>query len=64
VLGLAWKTNRDVQAGSEALQLLEAREHARAERDFSKADALRVELLRRGFAIEDSPQGPLLRRAR
>ncbi|MEI9947558.1 MAG: cysteine--tRNA ligase [Pseudomonadota bacterium] len=64
VLGLSWKTNRAVQAGPEALQLVEARERARAERDFAKADALRAELSSRGFAIEDSPTGPLLRRAR
>jgi cysteinyl-tRNA synthetase len=64
VLGLSWKTNRAVQANPEALQLLEARERARAERDFAKADALRAELSSRGFAIEDSPEGPHLRRAR
>ncbi len=64
VLGLSWKANRAVQGGPEALELLEARERARAERDFAKADALRAELSSRGFAIEDSPEGPLLRRAR
>jgi cysteinyl-tRNA synthetase len=64
VLGLSWQTNRAVAGGPEALQLVEARERARAERDFAKADALRVELSKRGFAIEDSPAGPLLRRAR
>jgi len=64
VLGLSWKTNRAVQADPEALRVLEARERARAERDFAKADALRAELSSRGFAIEDSPEGPLLRRAR
>jgi len=64
VLGLSWQTNRAVQGGPEALHLLEARERARAERDFAKADALRAELSLRGFAIEDSPEGPLLRRAR
>jgi cysteinyl-tRNA synthetase len=64
VLGLGWKSNRTVQADPEAQRLLEARERARAERDFAKADALRAELSSRGFAIEDSPDGPLLRRAR
>jgi len=64
VLGLSWKTKRDVEGDPQALRLLEAREHARAERDFVKADALRAELSSRGFAIEDSPTGPLLRRAR
>ncbi|MEI9935726.1 MAG: cysteine--tRNA ligase [Pseudomonadota bacterium] len=64
VLGLSWKTNRSVQADAESLRLLEARERARAARDFAKADALRAELSSRGFAIEDSPEGPLLRRPR
>jgi len=64
VLGLGWKTHRAVQASPEALRLLEARERARAERDFAQADALRAELSSRGFAIEDSPEGPHLRRAR
>jgi cysteinyl-tRNA synthetase len=64
VLGLSWKTKRAVQGNPEALRLLEAREQARAARDFAKADALRAELASRGFAIEDSPEGPLLRRAR
>jgi len=64
VLGLHWKSNRTVHAGPEALQLLTARERARADRDFAKADALRAELSSRGFAIEDGPDGPVLRRAR
>jgi len=63
-LGLAWQTNRAVHGSPEALQLLEARERARAERDFAKADALRAELSNRGFSIEDSAEGPVLRRAR
>ncbi len=60
VLGLNWKTKRAVQGGPEALRLLEARERARAERDFATADALRAELSSRGFSIEDSPTGPPL----
>jgi cysteinyl-tRNA synthetase len=64
VLGLSWKRNRAVEACPEAQQLLDARKRARAERDFAKADALRAELASRGFAIEDSPEGPRLRRAR
>ncbi len=63
VLGLGWKSSRAVQADPEALQLLEARQRARAERDFAKADELRAELWRRGFAIEDGPEGPVLRHA-
>jgi cysteinyl-tRNA synthetase len=64
MLGLDWRCNRTVHAGPEALQLLAARERARAERDFAKADALRAELASRGFSIEDGAEGPVLRRAR
>ncbi|MBF8776293.1 cysteine--tRNA ligase [Pseudomonas fulva] len=41
--------------------LLEARNKARNNRDFAKADALRNELLAAGFSIEDSPEGSKLR---
>jgi cysteinyl-tRNA synthetase len=44
----------------EATQLLEQRETARRERDFERADRLREEILRRGWEIRDSPQGPEL----
>ncbi|HET7544892.1 MAG TPA: cysteine--tRNA ligase [Polyangiaceae bacterium] len=64
VLGLSWKSARAVHGDEQALKLLEDRQRARAERDFIKADQLRAELLERGFAIEDGPQGPSLRRAR
>ena len=60
-LGLGWKATRTADAGPEALKLLEARERARAERDFVKADGLRAELSSRGFSIEDTPEGPSLR---
>ena len=43
--------------------LLEARNKARSERDFARADALRDELLEAGFSIEDSPDGSKLRPA-
>ncbi|WP_117139619.1 cysteine--tRNA ligase [Pseudomonas amygdali] len=40
--------------------LMEARNQARIARDFSRADALRDELLEAGFSIEDSPEGSTL----
>ena len=39
-------------------RLLEARQRARAERDFAAADALRDDLLAAGVAVEDTPDGP------
>ena len=63
-LGLSWKPAETQQAAPEILRLLEARQQARSNREFAKADALRVELSSRGFNIEDSPDGPILHRAR
>jgi cysteinyl-tRNA synthetase len=62
VLGLGLQS-QPVTVPPEISSLLETREQARAARDFSQADALRIELWNRGFSIEDSPHGPLLRRA-
>jgi len=64
VLGLAWHTTRAAQPSPDVLHLLAQRESARAIRDFRAADALRAELSKRGFTIEDSPGGPQLHRAR
>jgi cysteinyl-tRNA synthetase len=64
VLGLAWHATRAAQPGPDVLQLLAQRETARGARDFLQADALRAELSKRGFTIEDSPDGPQLHRAR
>ena len=64
MLGLTWATPRTVEASPDLLLLLDERQKARAERDFSKADALRRELSRRGFVVEDRPDGPLLHRVR
>jgi cysteinyl-tRNA synthetase len=63
-IGLAWKTGHAVQPSPDVLLLLEEREHARAAREFRKADALRAELSRRGFTIDDRADGPRLQRAR
>jgi cysteinyl-tRNA synthetase len=64
VLGLTWQARRTAQPSPDVLQLLAQRETARSARDFSQADALRAELSKRGFTIEDSPDGPQLHRAR
>jgi cysteinyl-tRNA synthetase len=45
---------------SAALELLDARERARAERDFATADRLRDELRTLGWEVRDGPSGPEL----
>ncbi len=49
------------EAGDAALALLEARQRARAEKDFARADQLRDELLAMGWEIRDTADGPQLR---
>jgi cysteinyl-tRNA synthetase len=45
---------------SEAERLMEAREQARAGRDFGQADRIRDELASRGYEVRDTPEGPRL----
>jgi len=47
----------------EVLDLLAARETARAERDFASADGLRDAILALGFELRDGPDGPEVYRA-
>jgi cysteinyl-tRNA synthetase len=49
------------QAPPEAVALSDARERARAERDWPAADRLRDELLALGWEVRDGPDGPELR---
>jgi cysteinyl-tRNA synthetase len=65
VLGLGelspLQAHGDVAAiDSEAARLLEARERARAERDFVRADRLREEIAQHGWEVRDGPDGPEL----
>jgi cysteinyl-tRNA synthetase len=59
VLGLANLLDAPAGAGPDAadLELLAARDAARAERDFARADALRDELRTRGWEVRDGPGG-------
>ena len=69
VLGLdpwaaPWATGGDDRrlvesTGNLIKALLEERAKARAERDFAKADGIRVQLAEAGFAIEDTKDGPV-----
>jgi len=43
---------------SEVLELIDARDKARASKDFSEADRLRLRVQQLGYEIEDTPKGP------
>jgi cysteinyl-tRNA synthetase len=62
VLALENLLNVDqTQAPAEAKELLVARENARAERDWARADAIRERLQELGWEVRDGPDGPELR---
>lgn len=68
-LGLRDVPPEDTGAGSqnipaEILALADAREEARKEKDWMKADALRVEIEKRGYAVKDTPEGVRISEAR
>jgi cysteinyl-tRNA synthetase len=65
VLGLENLLDSDLpSAPPEALALRDARERARAARDWAEADRLRAELRALGWAVRDGPDGPELLPAR
>jgi cysteinyl-tRNA synthetase len=48
------------EAPAEVVELRDAREHARAARDYAEADRLREEIRARGWEVRDGPDGPEL----
>ncbi len=48
------------EAPAEVVELSEARELARAARDYGEADRLRDEIRSRGWEVRDGPNGPEL----
>lgn len=53
----------ELELDQDIQQLVCQREDARKARDFGQADLIRAELLARGYVIEDSPEGPRLKRS-
>jgi cysteinyl-tRNA synthetase len=49
------------QVPAAVMELLKARTDARKARDWAKADSLRAEIERAGYAVEDTPDGPVAR---
>lgn len=64
ILGLNLLANRaEEPVPTDVQKLLEQREAARANKDFEAADHLRKEIAAAGFTIDDTPEGPRLRRS-
>jgi cysteinyl-tRNA synthetase len=60
VLGLLAEAQIPLEHDVEVL--MEERQRARQARDFARADALRAQIQEHGYAVEDTPQGPRLKR--
>jgi cysteinyl-tRNA synthetase len=50
------------QPDNQVEALMHERQEARKQRDFARADALREHIAQLGYAVEDTPQGPRLKR--
>ena len=64
VLGLGLETwaPEEAEVPENITRMVQARHIARAEKRWQDADALRNEILQAGFEIEDTPQGPRVKR--
>lgn len=63
VLGLGLKAVPPLVIPQEVLNLLAEREQAREAKNWTKSDAVRQEILSRGFAVDDTELGPVVKRA-
>jgi cysteinyl-tRNA synthetase len=64
VLGLKLKENWKIykKIPKSVLKLVQKREIARKKQDFKKADQLRDKIKEKGYLIEDTPEGPLIKK--
>lgn len=63
VLGFTFgRSVGDEEVPSSVRILVERREKARAEKSFAEADRIRQELLEKGYEIEDTSEGPVIKR--
>ena len=60
-LGLSLRA-ADGEVDEESARLVAERDEARGAKDFARADALRDELVARGWTVEDTPSGTAIRR--
>ena len=60
VFGLEDLLEEHEEVDEDALRLVREREDARLARDYDRADAARDELLKRGWEVRDTPEGPEL----
>ena len=57
VFGLNLLKKEKVEVPTDVLKLVKDREKARAEKDWGKSDSLRSEIEKKGFKVDDAPEG-------
>jgi cysteinyl-tRNA synthetase len=62
ILGLFWRPPTEESWDSEVLALVEQRQDARKSKDWKAADAIRDRLAALGLVVEDTAQGPKIKR--
>ena len=58
VLGLDLLKKEEIKISKEILELVNEREKARQEKDWKKADKMRDKIKKKGYSLEDAPEGP------
>lgn len=61
-LGLNKISNFKLQITNEVQKLIDEREKLRKEKKFAEADRIRLEIEKKGFAVEDTKEGPNIRK--
>lgn len=54
---------QEAKTPNKVIELVEQREEARKRKDWARADAIRKEIMSLGYLVEDSPEGPQVRKA-
>ncbi len=61
-LGLEEYIGKQIEVPQEVQKLVDQREQARIDKDFSRSDQLRDEIKKLGYEVLDTPQGPKIKR--
>ncbi|OYT43681.1 MAG: cysteine--tRNA ligase [Candidatus Aenigmarchaeota archaeon ex4484_56] len=63
IFGLKLEEVKSLKLPDEIVKLVEEREKARKNRDWKEADKIREVLKKKGYLIDDTPDGPIVRKA-
>lgn len=62
VFGLSLDKIKEEKAPKDILELVEKRQEAKKEKNFKKADEIRNKIAEKGYLVEDTPQGPRVKK--